>query len=204
MGTTMRSWGVRILALAFCAAALYGGARVPVLEARESLQQDTFLAQLRVLFREVGVSVAAGLFPIEASGASREYHLRWTSQGSPPAGPFSTADPSGGLRVVTSRGMAGPALRLRSLRLSEDRLFIAAVDVRSRLRSWTIVADPRLIRAESIGPDGAIEGQTLYRPVADMFVTFPDSAETATLRVYQPVWDGRAYHLTPLGSVPVR
>ena len=203
MIATMRNSWLRFLALA-CVAALYGGTLAPVCGAQE-LAQNPVLTQLTVLLGEVGVSVDAARFPIDSSDSSQEFHLRWTAGGEDPLSPSPLANPSTGeLTVVTTRVTAGPAPQLRSLRLSTNRLFIAAVDAGNALRSWTIVPDPRIIRAESFGPDGVIEGQTLYRPDADLFVTIPGDDAIAGIHVYQPLWDGQIFHLAPLGSVPVR
>ena len=203
MIVTMRNSWIRFLTLA-CAASLYGGTLAPVYGAQE-LEQDAVVTQLTVLLEEVGISVDAGRFPIDSSDSSQEFHLRWTTGGEDPLSPSPLANPStGGLMVVTTRVTAGPAPQLRSLRLATNRLFVAAVDAKNALRSWTVVPDPRIIRAESFGPDGVIEGQTLYRPDADLFVTIPGDDTIVGIHVYQPLWDGQAFHLTPLGAVPVR
>ena len=203
MIVTMRNFWARFLALS-CAAALYGGTLAPVCGAQE-LAQNAVFTQLTVLLGEVGVSVDAARFQIDSSDSSQEFHLRWTTGDETPPSPSPLANPSAGeLTVVTIRITAGPAPQLRSLRLATNRLFVAAVDAENVLRSWTIVPDPRIIRAESFGPDGVIEGQTLYRPDADLFVTITGDDAIVGLHVYQPLWDGQAFHLTPLGAVPVR
>ena len=202
MMVTMRNSRIRFLTLA-CTAALYGGTLAPACGAQE-LAQNAVFTQLTVLLGEVGVSVDADRFPIDSSDSSQEFHLRWTTGDEASLGPSPLANPQAGLTIVTIRVTAGPAPQLRSLRLATNRLFAAAVDAENALRSWTIVPDPRVIRAESFGPDGVIEGQTLYRPDADLFVTIPGDDTVVGLRVYQPRWDGQAFHLTPLGAVPVR
>ena len=203
MIVTMRNSWIRFLTLAG-AVALYGGALAPVCGAQE-LAQNAVFTQLTVLLGEVGVSVDASRFPIDSSDSSQEFHLRWTTGDEAPLSPSPLANPSaGGLTVVTIRVTAGPAPQLRSLRLATNRLLVATVDAGNALRSWTIVPDPRIIRAESFGPDGAIKGQTLYRPDADLFVTIPCDDAIVGIHVYQPLWDGQAFHLTPLGAVPVR
>ncbi len=200
----MRNSWFRLITLA-CAAALHGGAPAPVHGAQEPARNPV-LTQLTILLEEVGVRVDAGELPIDSPDSSVEFHLRWMAVAPPSPSPPATpsADPTQGLTLVTRRIAAGPAPQLRGLRLATDRLFIAAVDAGNALRSWTIVADPRIIRAESFGPDGAIQGEDLYRPDADLFVAVPEDAAVVALRVYRTVWDGQAFHLTPLGAVPVR
>ena len=200
----MRNSWIRLITLV-CAAVLHGGAPAPVHGAQEPARNPV-LAQLTILLGEVGVSVDAGELPIDSPDSSQELHLRWAAVAppSPSPPPNPSADPTQGLTLVTRRIAAGPAPQLRGLRLATNRLFVAAVDAGNALRSWTIVADPRIIRAESFGPDGAIQGQDLYRPDADLFVTIPNDAAVTALRVYQTLWDGRTFHLTPLGAVPVR
>ena len=200
----MRNSWIRLITLA-CAAALHGGAPAPVHGAQEPVRNPV-LTQLTILLGEVGVSVDAGGFPIDSPDSSLEFHLRWMAVAppSPSPPPNPSADPTQGLTLVTRRIATGPAPQLRGLRLATNRLFVAAVDAGNALRSWTVVADPRIIRAESFGLDGAIQGEDLYRPDADLFVTIPNDAAVAALRVYQTVWDGQAFHLTPLGSVPFR
>ena len=199
----MRNSWIRLLMLA-CAAAVYGGTTAPVCGAQEPAQNAVF-TQLTVLLGEVGISVDATRLSIDSSDSSQEFHLRWTTgAGATPLSPSPAANPSEGLMVVTSRITASPAPQLRSLRLATDRLFVAAVDAGNTLRSWTVVPATGIIHAESFGADGSIEGQTLYRPDADLFVTIPGDTAVVALRVFQPLWDGQTFHLTPLGAVPVR
>ena len=200
----MRNSWIRLITLT-CAAALHCGAPAPVHGAQEPARNPV-LTQLTILLEEVGVSVDAGGFPIDSPDSSVEFHLRWAAVASPSPSPLTnpSADPTQELTLVTRRIATGPAPQLRGLRLATDRLFVAAVDAGNALRSWTVVADPRIVRAESFGPDGAIQGEDLYRPDADLFVTIPNDTAVAALRVYQTLWDGQAFHLTSVGAVPVR
>lgn len=90
----------------------------------------------------------------------------------------------------------------RSLELAQTHIFIAAVDATNKLRWWSIVPDPRVVRSETQTATGETRGQDYYLSNVTLVVAFPDDPEIADLRFYHPVWNGTDFDLKPLTNVP--
>lgn len=118
--------------------------------------------------------------------------------------------------IVEDTKRSGALPRHRSLELSPTHIFIAGVDATNKLRWWSIVPDPRLVRAETPaatgepGSQGELRGhgqlrrEDYYVSNVTLVVAFPDDPEIANLRFYHPVWNGTDFDLKPLTHVPTR
>lgn len=163
--------------------------------------------ELKKLLARVGVDVPA----IEARTAQpqtyRELKIRWSdpakSNELKPA--FNTEQmqaPSAS--IVEDKRRSGVLPRTRSLELAPTRIFIAAVDATNKLRWWSIVPDPRVVRSETQSPTGELHGEEYYAANVTLTVAFPDDPEITNLRFYHPVWNGTDFDLKPLTNVPTR
>jgi hypothetical protein len=102
--------------------------------------------------------------------------------------------------LVESRQTPGPMPRQRMPELSSDQILAIAMDEQGEQSGWTLIPDPRIIRAESPGPDGKLSGQILHLSSAEFLV--PVSAgSAAALRFYQPFWTGKEFSLILLGAL---
>src|SRR5262249_57581408 len=64
---------------------------------------------------------------------------------------------------IRSERLAEPPTRLRALELSETQVLVAAMDSRRRLTWWTVMPDPRTVRAETADEQGQLtDGRSLY------------------------------------------
>jgi hypothetical protein len=108
--------------------------------------------------------------------------------------------------VVSERHEQGVLRAPRSLELSPEHVLVATVDAESRLRWWSLVPDPRVIRAE--GPkaegDNELTGVRLFRPRAEFLVHVPGDEEAAEVRFYHPLPEGVEFRLQLLGAVSLR
>ena len=163
--------------------------------------------QLKKLMSRVGVDVPA----IEARTAQprtfRELKIRLsdTSKGSTELKPARSAqEQTPSAAIVEDKKRSGDLPRQRSLELSPTQIFIAGVDAANKLRWWSIVTDPRLVRSETQSQTGELRGEDYYVSNVTLVVAFPDDPEIANLRFYRPVWNGTAYELKPLTTVPTR
>ncbi len=108
--------------------------------------------------------------------------------------------------VASERRGAGGVRRERSLELTPEHVFVATVDAKSRLRWWSVIPDPRVLRSE--GPkaegDDELTGVRLFRPEAEFLVDVPEDAEAAELRFYHPLPEGGEFRLQLLGAVSLR
>jgi hypothetical protein len=135
----------------------------------------------------------------------RELKIRWTDSTKStnelrPAA--QTQAPS--VSIVADTKRSGSLPRQRSLELSQSQIFIAAVDATNKLRWWSIMPDPRLVRSETQAPSGELRRQDLYASSVTLIIPFPDDPEIATLRIYHPVWNGTEFDLQPLSIVSTR
>ena len=156
--------------------------------------------QLRDLLQPMGVAVDR---PMAVAGQSAQLQLQWNE--APSASRLSTEPISAGgsIEILTRRETAGPLPRRRALNLAPDRILIVGVDRQSRLRSWLVIPDPRVIRAEGPGPDGRLTGTVVQRDNLDFFVDVPDDPSIRELRIYEPQWNGQAFDLLLIGTVTI-
>ena len=106
--------------------------------------------------------------------------------------------------VVEDKKRSGTLPRQRSLELAPTLMFVAAVDAANKLRWWSIMPDPRIVRSETQTATGELRRQDYYISNVTLVVAFPDDPEIATLRFYHPVWNGTDFDLKPLSVVPTR
>jgi len=163
--------------------------------------------RLKKLLSKVGVDVPE----INSRGAQaqayRELKIRWgnSTKSIPELKPASSAgDRISAVSVVDDNKRSGALPRNRSLELSPAHVFVAAVDAANKLRWWSIMPDPRVVRSESQTPSGELRSQEYYVSNVTFSVAFPDDSEIASLRFYHPVWNGTDFDLKLLTSVPTR
>jgi hypothetical protein len=119
------------------------------------------------------------------------------SSKSPSSMQSSTADK---YSLVESRQTRGLMPRQRMPELSSDQILVVAMDEQGGQSGWTLIQDPRIIRAESPGPDGELSGQVLHLPSAEFLVSVP-ADRAAALRFYRPFWTGKEFSLIFLGAL---
>ena len=145
------------------------------------------------------VSLGGGLLVAHAQ-TSQEVRVRWDV-----AEPSTRRATPAHVFTVTARQHSAEAMpRQRSPELSEDQIFIAAVDAQGRQRSWALIPDPSILRAEGPGPTGELSGQVLSRATAEFVVTLPADPAVSELRFYRPRWTGEGFTLDLLGMVPLQ
>lgn len=163
--------------------------------------------QLKKLLARVGVDVPA----IEARRAEpqrfRELKIRLSDPAKSPIGSkaaLSKQEQTPSAAIVEDKKQSGALPRQRSLELSPTQIFIAGLDAANKLRWWSIVPDPRIVRSETQSPTGEMRGEDYYVSNVTLVVAFPDDPEIANLRFYRPVWNGTDYDLKLLTNVPTR
>jgi len=161
--------------------------------------------QLQKLMSRVDVQVPENdARPIQ-SQTYRELKLRWSDSTKSTTELKTEAQTQAPrVSVLEDKKRSGALPRQRSLELAPTLTFIAAVDSTNKLRWWSIVPDPRLVRAETQTPTGELRRQDYYVSNVTLVVAFPDDPEIATLRFYHPVWNGTDFDLRPLAVVPTR
>jgi hypothetical protein len=171
----------------------------------EALQQE----RLKKLLSKVEIDVPETVARTDQSQKYRELKIRWadspkstTELRSANESAAQTQAPS--VSVVEDNKRSGTLPRYRSLELSPTHIFIAAVDSTNKLRWWSIVHDPRLVRAETQTPTGELHREDYYVSNVTLVVAFPDDPEIANLRFFHPVWNGIDFDLKLLTVVPTR
>ncbi len=106
--------------------------------------------------------------------------------------------------IVEDKKRSGTLPRQRSLELAPTLMFVAAVDATNKLRWWSIMSDPRVVRSETQTATGELRSQDYYLSNVTVIVAFPDDPEISTLRFYHPVWNGTDFDLKPLTVVSTR
>src|SRR5688572_15061288 len=172
---------------------------------RETLQQE----QLKKLMSNVGVDVLETRARTDQLQTYRELKIRWadSTKSTTELTPASKAEqqtqaPS--VSILEDKKRSGTLPRHRSLELSPTHIFIAGVDVNNKLRWWSIMTDPRVVRSETKTPTGELRGEDYYVSNVTLMLAFPDDPEIANLRFYHPVWNGTDFDLKPLTIVATR
>jgi len=107
------------------------------------------------------------------------------------------------LRVVErARGIVYAA-RQRRPEVGEGQIVVTAVDAAGVEKGRSIVADPRILRAEIPDESGLLRGVELVRPSAEFLVTLPDDPSIRELRIHEPRWNGDAYELDLVATLPI-
>jgi len=168
---------------------------------RQSVQRE----QLRKLMSRVDVDVPENDARANQPQTYRELQIRWaesTKSGIELRTEAQTQAPS--VSVVEDKRRSGTLPRQRSLDLAPTLMFVAAVDASNKLRWWSIMPDPRVVRAESQTATGELRSQDYYLANVTIVVAFPDDPEITTLRFYHPVWNGTDFDLKQLAVVSTR
>ncbi|HJY29037.1 MAG TPA: hypothetical protein VJ306_13510 [Pyrinomonadaceae bacterium] len=190
--------------LILCSFTLVQSQRTPVEKnRRETVQQE----QLKKLMSKVGVDVAEIAARTDQPATYRELKINWSDSTKSTTELRSASDqqtPPQRVSVVEDKKRSGTLPRHRSLELSPTHIFIAAVDATDKLRWWSIMPDPRLVRGETQTPSGELRGEAYYVSNVTLVVAFPDDPEIANLRFYHPVWNGTDFDLKPLAVVSTR
>jgi hypothetical protein len=98
----------------------------------------------------------------------------------------------------------GALARQRSFELASDHLLLVTVTRDTRLRWFSLVPDPRILRAERPGPNGQLTGEVIFQPNLDYTFNIPDDNESTELRLYHPRWNGQEFALVLLGTIPLK
>ena len=167
---------------------------------REAVQQE----RLKKLLSKVDVDVPE----INSRGAQpqtyRELKIRWGDSKKSELKAAANAGDRISSAVVEDKKRSGSLPRSRSLELSPAHIFVAAVDASNKLRWWSIMPDPRVVRSETQTASGELRSQDYYLSNVTLVVAFPDDPEIANLRFYHPVWNGTDFDLKPLTTLPTR
>jgi hypothetical protein len=151
-----------------------------------------------------------------ASGQTIEQlRLRWgayptapapiVAPNAPNAATTVPAPPAPDAFTVLERSRApGPLPRQRNPQLSADQLVVVAVNGAGETINTQLIPDPRILRAEKIGPTGEMSSQVLHRADVEFLVTIPDDPALSELRLYKPRWTGTTFVLDLVGTIALR
>ncbi len=161
---------------------------------------------LEEMIRKVDVRVEDLSLPSQTQ-SPQDIRVRW--QGETSTSPTGAAaerqiQPRGSFAALGRQGGLGSLPRQRAPELSEDQLLVLAVDSQKQLKGWSLITDPRILRAELPGPAGELSGQVIYQSNVEFVVALPDDPAISELRFYHPRWTGQEFVLDPIGAVPIQ
>lgn len=169
--------------------------------------------RIKKMMTAIGVSLDEAPAPTAAGSAHhREARILWeadpatTALFSPESSSTEARMDTFG-RVLRTMGVserAGALPRHRSLEISRHHLMVVAVNASGKLRWWTLIEDPRLLRAEIPNESGELSGQVLYQSAPEFVVHFPTDREITELRFYHPRWTGEEFVLDHVNNVSVQ
>ena len=106
--------------------------------------------------------------------------------------------------LVSSEKHYGALGRQRSFELASDHILLVTVTTDARLRWFSLVPDPRILRSEGPGPTGQLTGEVIFQPNLDYTCNIPDDNESTELRLYHPRWNGQEFVLVLLSTIPLQ
>jgi hypothetical protein len=90
--------------------------------------------------------------------------------------------------------------RQRNPELSSQQLVIKALDSKGQEITRVDVADPRLVRTQTVEPSGTIKCEVFYQDSVEFTVVLPDDPDITQLKIYHPHWTGTEFILEPIGE----
>jgi hypothetical protein len=157
------------------------------------------------LLRSAGFQIEGVPSPSPVQRA-QEILVRWEPQDAAALRTASAAEQTtapGRFSASGRRVSAGNLPKQRSFDISPGQLLVIGLDEREQLRSWTLIPDHRILRAEAPGPTGELRGQIIYRSSAEFLVLLPDDPSINVLRIYLPRRTNDGLNLVLLGSLPL-
>lgn len=153
---------------------------------REAVQKK----RLETMLSAVGVGLE-GFAPREEAQAVREFRIVWNEETATTGAEASESSlapqtTQAKLSLASAHASVGRIRTPRSLEMTAEQVLVVAVNSDAQLRWWTLVNDPRLLRAETAGADNLLSGRVIHRPSAEFLVTLPDEAGIVELRLYKP------------------
>lgn len=149
--------------------------------------------QLEMLLSPLNVSVGK-LASLDQFDTYQELRIRWNAYVGAPdfIRPDINHYPVGREFIVFGQIKGkGKLPRLRSIELSSDQLFVAAINAKHQLKAWALIPDPRILRAESPDVTRQWRGKVLHASKPEFTVAFPDDPEITELQFYHPNWTGK-------------
>lgn len=205
MKVMLSAVGVVAALLFATAGAQEAGTSAPVSPAAGS--RAPLSERVRGLLAASGVEVGTAASPPASARTHRELGVSWEADKAALPKPAAAQYRNAPGRVALARAAVrreGGLPKQRSAELSPTQVVVVALDAEGRMLWCGLVADPRLLRAETPGPDGELTGQVLYRESAEFVVQYPDDEAVAEVRLYHPDWDGQKFSLELVGAVAAR
>lgn len=177
----------------------------PVVLGQDQRRQIVQREQLRKLMSAVDIEVPETDVRTNQTQTYRELKIRWTDPTKSTGDITSEAQTQvPRASIVEDKKHSGALLRARSLELAPTLMFVAAVDATNKLRWWSIMPDPRIVRLETQTSTLELRRQDYYLADVTLVVAIPDDPEISTLRFYHPIWDGTGFDLKLLSVVSTR
>ena len=159
-------------------------------------------ARLTQLMSRIGVQVPDTNANVALSSAYRQLNITLSTPDQPSSMPEEELRSTvARISVRNSAVKQGSLPRRRSFDLASDQLLIITVDDQSRLRWWSTIADPRILRAERPGPDGLLTGEIFFQKSVNFTLNIPEDSAAVELRLYHPRSNGQELVPVLIGSM---
>jgi hypothetical protein len=122
-----------------------------------------------------------------AAAGARSLRITWRARRTP------------ALRLLTQRTSGGRVPQQRVLEMADDRLLVLGVDAAGEIRFWSVIPNPRLIRAEFPDASGRLSGRVIERD-AELLVDLPSDPAIREVRIFLP--EGPNLRLAGTVAVP--
>ena len=146
-------------------------------------------------------TLKASVAQVSNSAETRELRIQWAVPRA--SGTAGRTRVSGSFTLLGQTRFSGAPRRERQPEPSVNDLVVVVQDATGRDLDWRIVPNPRLIRAETPGPDGLLSGQIIERDDVEMLLYIPDIPGTDRIQIFSPAWNGKDYTLDLLGQLTI-
>ena len=147
--------------------------------------------------------MAAPIVAKAESNTAKKIRVRFSTTNEQPSQRSLAARPAPAprLEVIDTRTVTRRRPRQRNPEISSQHMVVIGFDIQEREISRTVIADPRLVRAETFGPTGEVMAtERIYQNNIEFPVVFSDDPRITTLRFYQPNWIGKTLDLELIGE----
>jgi hypothetical protein len=185
---------------------------LPQVSTEKSKREIVQEARLKTLLSKVAVEVDEGRAANNQQQPTyREVKIHWTASTNALSDKENRPSLIGVEQESTPKSLVledkkrqGSLAAQRSLELSPTQVLIVAVDEKNYLKWWSIIPDPRVVRAEVQAPAGDLQSKEYYLSDLTLVVAFPDDPKIVNLQFYHPFWTGTDFELKLLTVTSVQ
>lgn len=144
------------------------------------------------------------LFAQETQSLALSLRLQDIAATAGPSSEFTSVYTQAQVSVLDAERKAGATQKLRHIEYSDNQLVVLGLAADGTEKARIVVADPRLVRAESHIAGDQWESAVIYRRSVDFLVALPDDPSIAIISVLKPRWTGSEWLFDAIAEAGIK